>query len=61
VALAEPAASVETVMNHGMGEREKNDNQNDNPNKCPDSWFKWLSSLTGVLSRISSHHRLLPE
>lgn len=32
-----PATSVETVMNHGMGEQKKNSNQNDDPNERDNS------------------------
>lgn len=56
-----PATSMETVMNHGMGERKKNDNQNDNPDECPNSWPEGLPSCTGGLIRIGSHHRLPGE
>jgi hypothetical protein len=61
VALVEPSTSVETVMNHGLGERKENDNQNDNPDECHNSWPGWLSSRTGGLIRIGSHHRLPGE
>jgi len=46
---------MKTVMNHGMGE------QNDNPNKCRNPWFRWLSSFTGGRIRIGSHHHLRDE
>jgi hypothetical protein len=50
---------METVMNHGMGERKENDNQNDNPNERDNSWPE-LSSCPGAFIRIGSHH-LLPN
>jgi hypothetical protein len=52
---------METVMNHRMGERKENDNQNDNPNKCHKFWLKWPFSFTGGLRRIGSHHHLPGE
>ncbi len=42
-----PATSVETVMNHGLGEQKKNCNQNDDPNECPNSSPERPSSWTG--------------
>ena len=56
-----PATSVETVMNHGTGERKKNDNQNDDPDEWPNSSPERPSSWTGGLIRIDSHHRLPRE
>ena len=56
-----PATSMETVMNHGMGEQKKKCNQNDNPNECSNSWTGWLFSFTGGLIRIVSHHHLPGE
>jgi hypothetical protein len=52
---------VETVMNHGMGEQKEKNNQDDNPDECPNSSPERPSSWTGGLIRIDSHHRLPRE
>ena len=40
-----PAATVETLMNYGMGERENEDHKNGNPNE-PDKFLAWVANAS---------------